>query len=69
MSPLGESYRGRSLRPGSDSLLYHKYETVVPFKVEYGPAKGWFGYEGGSPQIRLPESIDSLKAKGWIREK
>jgi hypothetical protein len=69
VSPLGESYRGRSLRPGSDRLPYSQYETVVPFPVKYGPAKGWFGYEGGASQARLPESVDSLLAKGWIRKK
>lgn len=67
VSPLGESYRGRSLRPGTDLLPYNQYETTVSIPVKYGPARAWFGYEGGAGQAMMPESIDSLLAKGWIR--
>jgi hypothetical protein len=68
VSPLGESYRGRSLRPGTDLLPYTQYETTVSMPVNFGPARSWFGYEGGATQAMLPESIDSLLAKGWIRQ-
>jgi filamentous hemagglutinin len=68
VSPAGTSYRGRALRPGSDKLPYNTYEVIFPLQVKYGPARAWFGYEGGVAQMLLPDSIDNLLARGWIRK-
>ena len=65
----GTSYRARGLKPGSDSLPYKVYEVTQPITVTAGPAKAWFGYEGGGMQYKFDESIRNLLARGVLRAK
>ncbi len=65
----GTSYRARAMKPGSDSLPYHAYEVAQPIQVTAGPARGWFGYEGGGIQYKFDESIRNLLERGALRLK
>ncbi len=66
---FGTSYRARALKPGSDSAPYHAYEVTQPIEVIAGPARAWFGYEGGGIQYKFDESFRNLLGRGVLREK
>jgi len=61
VSPFGESYRSRSLKPGSDGTGYNVFRLLEPIDgVRTGTVKPWFGYEGLGTQHRLPETVLDL---------
>ena len=69
VAEYGTAYRARALKPGSDRLPYHAFEVTQPIEVTAGPARGWFGYEGGGMQYKFDESVSQLIARGALRKK
>ena len=61
VSPLGVSYRERSLAPGTDQKPYNKFRVVnTIYNVQSGYAAPWFGEPGGGEQYKLPDTVANL---------
>uniref|UniRef100_UPI0018DB2F08 glycohydrolase toxin TNT-related protein n=1 Tax=Massilia rhizosphaerae TaxID=2784389 RepID=UPI0018DB2F08 len=68
LAPIGASYEGRALPPGTDKLVpYHQYEVTKPIAVESGPATPWFDEVGKGTQYKTEKSVEQLIASGCLR--
>lgn len=67
LSPVGVPYEQRSLAPGTELKPYSVFEVMKPIEVKSGKIATWFNQPGGGIQYIVPDIIDELIDKGFLR--
>ena len=68
VSPEGTPVPERALPPGATDRSYNVYEVDQRVDVQAGEAAPWFGQPGGGQQYELPESVETLKDWGVLKD-
>jgi hypothetical protein len=69
VSPVGVPYNQRALPYVENPNAYHQYEVVKPIEnISMGKIAKAFKQAGGGIQYELPNSIEYLISKGYLKE-